>query len=160
MRVIEYDKKYREDFIRFNTEWIMEFFGFLEAEDVETFAHIEEALAGGAMIFFAVEDGAALATCMTRPLDGRTWELCKLGSDKGRPHKGCGTAVFEAAMRWAADHGAERLFIITNRRLKPAIHIYEKHGFREIQLEDYEYARGDIAFECLLSAPHSPAGSI
>ena len=26
-------------------------------------------------------------------------------------------------------------------------YIYEKHGFQEVNLDDYEYERGDIAFE-------------
>ena len=40
-----------------------------------------------------------------------------------------------------------RLFMISNSRLKPALHIYEKYGFQEVKLDDYEYERGDIAFE-------------
>lgn len=37
------------------------------------------------------------------------------------------------------------------RKLKPALHIYEKYGFKEIKLENYEYIRGDIAFEYKVS---------
>jgi ribosomal protein S18 acetylase RimI-like enzyme len=55
--------------------------------------------------------------------------------------------VFKASMEWALEKGATRLFIISNSKLKPALHIYEKYGFKEIKLDDYEYARGDIAFE-------------
>lgn len=73
--------------------------------------------------------------------------LCKLGSNKNLPHKGAGSAIFEASMKWALEHGAERIFILSNSKLKPALHIYEKYGFREIKLDDYEYVRGDIAFE-------------
>lgn len=103
----------------------MDNFGYLEEEDLATFDHIEESLKNGAMIYFAVENGAALATCMAKQLgDDGTWELCKLCSNKHLPHKGAGSAVFEAG-----------------------IHIYEKYGFREVKLEDYEYVRGDIAFE-------------
>ena len=103
------------------------------------------------MIYFAVENENALAACMTKPMDVEgTWELCKLGSNKHLPHKGAGSAVFEAAMNWAVAHGAKRLFIISNSRLKAAIHIYEKYGFREIRLDDYEYDRGDIAFEYIV----------
>ncbi len=42
---------------------------------------------------------------------------------------------------------------ISEERLKElsghmeAIHIYEKYGFHEIKLDNYEYVRGDIAFE-------------
>ena len=67
------------------------------------------------MIYFAVDDeGVALATCMAKPMEGDTWEICKLGSNKNVPHKGAGSAVFEASMKWATDHGAGRLFIISN----------------------------------------------
>lgn len=120
---------------------------FGEEHDKETFEKIDEELESGTMIFFAVEDDIALATCMAMPMDDTTWEICKLGSNKNIPHKGAGSAVFEAAMKWALNHGAERLFIISNSKLKPALHIYKKYGFKEIKLDDYEYIRGDIAFE-------------
>ena len=124
MKVITFEEKYRQDFIDFNTQWIVSNFGFLEEHDKETFEKIDEEIKAGAMIFFAVENDVALATCMAMPMQGTTWELCKLGSNKN-----------------------VRLFILSNSKLKPALHIYEKYGFQEIELEDYEYARGDIAFE-------------
>lgn len=34
------------------------------------------------MIFFAVENDIALATCMAMPMEGTAWEICKLGSNK------------------------------------------------------------------------------
>lgn len=146
-QIVPFEEKYRRDFIAFNTDWIESNFGGLEDHDRETFDKIDEELEGGAMIFFAVQDGIALATCMARPMEGTTWEICKLGSNKNMPHKGAGSAVFEASMQWALGHGADRLFIISNSKLKPALHIYGKFGFEEIKLKDYEYARGDIAFE-------------
>lgn len=151
MEVIEYQQKYKKDFIQFNTDWIKDNFGSLEEEDIDTFNHIEESLAEGAMIYFALEEGNVLATCMAKPFDKNgTWELCKLGSNKHLSHKGAGSAVFHATMDWAIQHGANRLFILSNSKLKAALHIYEKYGFREIKLDDYEYVRGDIAFECIV----------
>ena len=147
MKVIPFEEKYRQDFIDFNTDWIVSNFGFLEEHDKETFEKIDDKIRSGAMIFFAVENDVALATCMTVPMQDATWEICKLGSNKNVPHKGAGGAVFEAAMKWALSHGAERLFILSNSKLKSALHIYEKYGFKEIKLENYEYIRGDMAFE-------------
>lgn len=151
MKIIEYQEKYKADFIQFNTDWIVDNFGFLEEEDKDTFRHIEESLKNGAMIYFAIENEIVLAACMVKPLnnDG-TWELCKLGSNKHFPHKGAGSAVFEAAMNWAIRHKAKRLFILSNSKLKAALHIYEKYGFHEVKLDDYEYVRGDIAFEYIV----------
>lgn len=147
MKIIPFEEKYRQDFINFNTDWIVSNFGFLEEHDKETFEKIDEELEAGAMIFFAVENDVALATCMAAPMEGTTWEICKLGSNKELPHKGAGSAVFQEAMQWALNHGAERLFILSNTKLKPALHIYKKYGFQEIKLDNYEYIRGDIAFE-------------
>ena len=151
MEIIEYEEKYKDYFIQFNTDWIIDNFGFLEEEDKTTFQHIEESLEKGAMIYFAVEAENVLATCMAKPLEENgTWELCKLGSNKHLPHKGAGSAVFEAAMNWALSHDAKKLFIISNSSLKSALHIYEKYGFHEVKLDDYEYVRGDIAFEYIV----------
>lgn len=95
--------------------------------------------------YFAIEDKDLLATCMAKPMEDTTWEICKLGSNKHKEHKG--SAVFAAANQLAIDHGAKRMFIVSNSSLKLALHIYEKFGFKEIALKDYGYERGDIAFE-------------
>lgn len=147
MELVQFEEKFRQAFIDFNTDWIVTNFGRLEPHDLETFEKIDEELRSGAMIFFAVENDIPLACCMSMPMEGDTWEICKLGSNKNMPHKGAGSLVFKAAMGWAQKHGAKRLFILSNSRLKPALHIYEKHGFKEIKLDDYGYERGDIAFE-------------
>ncbi|MDE6550458.1 MAG: helix-turn-helix domain-containing GNAT family N-acetyltransferase [Clostridia bacterium] len=147
--VIKFEERYRQAFIDFNTEWIISNFGEVEKHDIEEFENIDKDIAGGGMIFFAVKDGEALATCMAKPLSGSTWELCKLGSNSKLPHKGAGSAVFGACMQWALDNGAERLFIVSNSALKPALHIYRKFGFKEIKLDSYGYTRGNIAFEYL-----------
>lgn len=150
MKIIQFEERYRQDFIAMNTSWIIDYFQNLEPQDMNTFEKIDEDLKRGGMIFFAVKDDTALATCMAKPLEGSTWEICKLASNKNRSHSGAGSAVFREAMQWAIDHRAKRLFIISNRVLKPALHIYEKMGFQEVQLENYEYERGDIAFEYIV----------
>ena len=40
MKLIEYDRRYRQDFIDFNTAWIEDNFGHLELEDYETFVNM------------------------------------------------------------------------------------------------------------------------
>lgn len=151
MKIVTYDPKYKEAFIQYNIDWILDHFGKLEKEDLETSEQIDNELLESGMIYFAVDDNdAVLATCMAKPMEQGTWEICKLASNKHRPHSGCGSAVFEAAMNGAISHGAKKLFIISNRMLKPALHIYEKFGFHEIILDDYGYDRGNIAFERLI----------
>ena len=147
MKVVPYTGTHRQAFIDFNTDWIMDNFGFLEQEDLDTFDRIDEELDAGAMIYAAEsEQSAPLAFCMARPMEKGRWEICKLASNKHMPHGGAGSVVFRAAMNYAINHGAKEIFLLSNRKLKPALHIYQKNGFHEIKLDNYEYERGDIAF--------------
>jgi N-acetylglutamate synthase-like GNAT family acetyltransferase len=150
MELVKFEDKYRQAFIDFNTDWIVTNFGFLEEHDLQTFDKIDDEIKNGAMIFFAVENDIPLACCMSMPMEDSTWEICKLASNNKVQHKGAGNLVFKASMDWAVDNGAKRLFILSNSKLKPALHIYEKYGFKEIKLDNYEYVRGDIAFEYIV----------
>lgn len=62
---------------------------------------------------------------MSKPLVEDTWEIFKCGSNKNVSHKGAISAVFESVMEWAIDHGAGRLFILSNSKLNVALHIYK-----------------------------------
>lgn len=147
MKIVQYDKHYAQDFIALNTAWIVDLFGQLEKEDIETFQNIEEEISNGGMIYFAIEENKVMATCMVRNIDNGTWEICKLAANEKFKGKGAGNAVFEQCMKYAIEHGAKKLFMLSNSSLKAALHIYYKYGFKEIKLKDYEYERGDIAFE-------------
>lgn len=147
MKVIEYNHKYKQKFIDLNTAWIEDYFDNLEKADIETFNNLEEHIKNGAMIYFAVEEDNVLATCMVLPMEHGIWEICKLAADPNFRGNGAGKAVFKKCMHYAIENGAKKLFMISNTRLKSALHIYDKLGFKEIKLGDYGYTRGDIAFE-------------
>ncbi|MDE6404085.1 MAG: GNAT family N-acetyltransferase [Lachnospiraceae bacterium] len=151
MELVEYDPKYRQSFIELNTAWIKENFGSLEEEDMKTFQEIEQEIAKGAMVFFAIENDTVLATCMTKPISDDTWEICKLATDERFQGKGAGSRIFERCMEYALANNAGKLFILSNSTLKPALHIYQKYGFKEIKLDNYKYTRGDIAFEYIVT---------
>lgn len=152
MEFVQYDPKYKQNFIELNTAWIENNFGSLEKEDIKTFQEIDQEIAKGAMIFFAIEKNTVLATCMTKPISEDTWEICKLATDEHYRRKGTGSKIFEKCMEYAIANNAKKLFILSSSTLKPALHIYQKYGFKEIKLEDYKYIRGDIAFEYLVES--------
>ena len=127
-------------------------FFVMEQADRDILEHVDEWLDKGAMIYFAVEENQVLATCMAQPLGHAVWEICKLAADEQYQGRGAGQAVFQAAMQYAIRQGAEKLTLISNRILKPALHIYEKFGFQEVPLEKayWGYDRADIQFEYLV----------
>lgn len=103
------------------------------------------------MVFFALENEVVLATGMVMPLNEHTWEICKLAADETRQGNGAGSVVFRACMDYAKAQGTKKLMIVSNRRLKPALHIYNKFGFREVPLDQtHHYKRGDIQMEYIV----------
>lgn len=149
MRIVPYQPEYREAFVRLNTEWLTRFY-WVEPFDQYAMDHVEELIAQGAMAFFALdENGEVLATCMAMPLEGGTWELCKLAARGQYTGTGAGSAVLRAAMRYAEEHGAKKEVLISCRGLKPAIHLYRKFGFREVpyRKDFWKSEKADIEME-------------
>ena len=148
MKIMEYQEGYKPDFIKLNLDWVQRYF-VPEQADYDVLNNVDELLGKGSMIYFAVEDGKVLATCMAMPLTDDVWEICKLAAAGQYTGKGAGSAVFKASMDYAIAHGAKKLTLISNRKLKPALHIYEKFGFREVPLNKvyWGFDRADIEFE-------------
>lgn len=152
MEIIKYQKKYKQDFIDLNTAWVEKFF-VMEQEDRAILNHVEDFLEKGGMIFFAVENENVLATCMVYPVDENVWEICKLAAAGQHTGTGAGSAVFQACMEYAMEHGAKKITLISNHILKQALHIYEKFGFRRVELSrGEEYERADVQCEYIVDA--------
>ena len=101
METVFYDKKYRQAFIDLNLAWIEKYF-VVEPQDVAILEGVDKAVADGAGVFFVLEDGVPISTCMDLPKGGGIWEICKLAADEAHRGKGAGEAVPEGL------HGACR----------------------------------------------------
>ena len=152
MKVDTYKPKYREAFVRLNTEWLTRFY-WIESYDQYAMDHVEELIEQGAMAFFALDDKEeVIATCMVIPLEGATWEICKLAARNQYTGTGAGSAVLLAAINYAEQHGARKEVLISCRGIKPAIHLYQKFGFHEVpyRKEFWKSEKADIEMErCL-----------
>lgn len=86
---------------------------------------------------------------MIEPHDNNIWEICKLASAGQYTGTGAGSAVFEACLNYAVEHGAKKIVLVTASKLKPALHIYKKYGFTEVPLnkEEWPYERAELVFE-------------
>ena len=149
MKVIPYDPKYRQDFIDMNTAWISEMF-HMEKTDLQEMNNIDEALARGGQIFFALDDdGNAMACCMIAPHDDGDWEIMKFAARGMYTGTGAGSAVLKACIDYAISRKVPRIVIVSNRKCTHAVHLYRKFGFQEIPVDrkKFPFERADIAFE-------------
>lgn len=124
----------------------------VEPFDQDMMDRVDELIQNGAMVYLALENESVLAVCMTMPLSGDIWEMCKLAAAGQYTGTGAGSRVFKACMDYAIANGAKKLSLISCRALKPAIHIYEKFGFREVPLnkEFWGAEKADIEMEYIV----------
>lgn len=152
MKVVPYDKKYKNEFVAMNKQWISEMF-VLEEADIEILGNIDKSIAKGAQIFFAIdESGDVMACCMIAPLDNGEWEIEKFCAKKKYAGKGAGTACLQACIDYAKDKNVGKIVIVSNRKCVQAVKLYRHKGFEEVPVdkEKFPFERADIAFEQIL----------
>ncbi|HFI0399734.1 TPA: GNAT family N-acetyltransferase [Streptococcus suis] len=149
MNIETYKPEYKEAFIAMNLAWIEEMFQ-VEDEDRMVLGSIEERLANGGEIFFAINDkGEIMASCMVAPLPSGEWEIEKFAAKKEFAGQGAGKACLQACMDFIKEKQIQKVIIVSNRKCVSAIHLYRKFGFIEIPVDKnkFPYERADIAFE-------------
>ena len=62
MKIVPYEKKYKNVFIEMNKQWISNMF-VIEKEDLAVLNNIEQTLEAGGQIFFAIDDNDEVLAC-------------------------------------------------------------------------------------------------
>ncbi len=149
MRVVPYDKKYKNEFIKMNLTWVSEMFA-VEKEDMAVLNNMEQKITQGGQIFFAVDDNdEVLACCMISPLSTGESEIEKFCAKGMYTGTGAGSACLNACIEYAKEKRVEKVVIVSNRKCTHAVSLYRKNGFVEVPVdkEKFPFERADIAFE-------------
>lgn len=154
MQVVSYREEYRTYFERLKRDWIEAHFA-IENGDREVFDDPwGKIIAPGGQIFFVLVDNRVAGTCAALRHDAAVYELAKMAVAPEARGRGYGSLLINVAIGFARAAGAEALVLVSNTRLRNAIRLYEKHGFRRIPLgpED-QWERADIKM-CLDLEPN------
>jgi putative acetyltransferase len=153
VQILPYRDEWRAEFERLNRDWIETWFT-LEDADRETFRDpVGKILDPGGQIFFVVDAGRVIGTCAVVRHTPEVHEIAKMAVDASARGRGYGDLLMEAAVEFSRRTGAQRVMIVSNTRLGPAIRLYQKHGFVRVPLAaDQRYARADIQLERVLES--------
>ncbi|MCR9247666.1 MAG: bifunctional helix-turn-helix transcriptional regulator/GNAT family N-acetyltransferase [bacterium] len=132
-----------EVFAQLNFAWIERYF---EIEPSDR-AVLEDPVGGildrgGNILLARLGDRVLGTVALLRHGDGL--ELAKMAVDPSAQGLGIGERLGHAAIARARELGATHVYLESNRRLRPAMRLYDKLGFREIAGEPSPYARCDI----------------
>ncbi len=147
IKIITYNSEYKNDFIRLNKAWLEEYF-YVEPHDIETFNNIEkDIIEHEGEIFFCLVDEEIAGTVAMIKVDNKTYELAKMAVDKKFQGMKLSNLLMKACIDFAKDKKAEKIFLVSNRKLSPAINLYRKYNFIETPLDPTDYDRADIQME-------------
>lgn len=147
-RLVTWEPAFASEFERLNREWLEEYF-HVEEKDLAVFRDPQGTIReGGGEIFFIEEGDRLVGTvAVIREADG-AMELAKMavaGEARGR---GYGEWLVRTVVSYARSHGAPRLFLLSDEKLRDALRLYERVGFVRKPFPGHTgYDRGDVFME-------------
>lgn len=146
-RILSWHPDYQPHFERLNEAWISKFFT-LEPVDLAVLGNPHEHIIarGGDIIFIAIGN-QIVGTVAYRPESVDTVEMTKMAVDENYQGRKLGWALGKAIVERAAEKGFAKMVLYSNRKQKPAINMYFKLGFEEVEVDKAEYVRCDIKME-------------
>ncbi len=147
--VVPYSNAHKNAFKSLNEAWIVQYFKMEEMDHRSLGNPQEYILDPGGYIAVALLDGEAVGVCALIPchLEGYDFELAKMGVRENLRGMGIGKTLVLHIIEKARSLGAKKLFLESNRVLGPALSLYRRLGFVEVDGMPSPYRRSDIQME-------------
>ena len=147
IEIINFAEGLEEPIKTLNYEWLEKYFK-IEESDIRSLSNPkEEIIDKGGFIFYAKLNNEIVGTCSLLQKNDTTFEIGEMAvSENAQGHR-IGTLLLEHCLNFAKDHQINTLILYSNTQLAPAIHLYRKYGFYEIEMEKGLYERANIKME-------------
>ncbi len=150
VEIIPFSDQYASAIKLLNTEWLEKYFE-VEPSDEKTLSNpMSEIIDKGGNIFYAKYQNQIVGTVSLMKIDDTTFELSKMAVTEKVQGLGIGKILIEYCMAFARDKGIKKLILYSNTILVPAIKMYEKYGFIEVNLGSSIYKRSNIKMEKII----------
>jgi len=150
VRIVPYTAAYHQAFRQLNHEWITRYFALEEADNKMLDNPEGYILEKGGFIFIALLNEEPVGTAaLLKNADG-SYELAKMAvTDKAQGLK-IGYQLGLVCLEKAREMQAPKVELLSNRKLAPALNLYQKLGFTEVPVPANDYQRCDIKMEIQL----------
>jgi len=141
--IIEFNKKYSKQFFLLNKAWIEESWN-LEDSDKKDLLNPERIIENGGQIFFALDNQSVIGTVAMIKSSDDMFELAKMTVKEGFRGKGIANMLMDECIKFAKQNSSREIFLISNDSLTIARNLYDKYGFKEVELDSQKYERGNV----------------
>ena len=154
MKLIPYEKKYAKNFLDINAEWLSEMF-VVEDYDFKVLSDPEKYILGTGEIWLAMNAiGEIIGTCALMEHEEKCFELTKMGVSSKNRGEGVGRALLKKTLKRAEELSCKKLFLLTNKNCKAAVHLYKELGFKDS--EEIRLKYGSSYQRCNLGMIYQP----
>lgn len=144
MEILENRSEYLSEFIRLNEEWISTYFE-IEEIDKKLAANPKKIIDDGGFIFCLVVENKVLGVCALFNEGNGIYELARMAVSKRYRGNGYGKELIETCIKKLKYIGAKEVYLLSNTKLKPAIFLYKKYGFKITKTGKHPlYSRANI----------------
>jgi len=150
VEIIPFSAESKEPIKTLNKEWLQKYFKVEEQDEIVLSNPQEEIIDKGGLIFYAKYKGEIIGTVSLIKIDHDTFELSKMAVSDKAQGLGVGNQLLIHCLAVAEKNNIKKLILYSNRKLLPAIHLYEKFGFNEVPLGNVSYERADIKMEKIM----------
>ena len=141
--IIGFNKKYSKQFFLLNKAWIEESW-HLEDSDKKDLLNPERIVENGGQIFFALDNKSAIGTVAMIKSPNDRFELAKMTVKESSRGKGIANMLMDECIKFAKQNRSREIFLISNDSLIIARNLYDKYGFKEVELDSQKYERGNV----------------
>lgn len=149
LEIINYNNKYHHQFKNINLHWLNKYELYEKADDA-LLNYPNEFIKNGATIFLAYLDNKIVGTICINPINDNSVEILKFAVLDGYKGLGIGTQILQSALNFCKENGFKTIVLESSSKLQQALRLYEKFGFKHIEIKDTHFITADIKMELKL----------
>lgn len=150
IEIIDYAPEYAAAFKSLNLEWLDKY-DLTESHDLMVLNDPKGTIIDqGGFIYLAKSGDEIIGSAgLMKEHDG-IYELAKMTVAPAFRGKGVSKLLIEKCLSKAKELKAKKLLLFSNSQLKTAIALYEKYGFKHVEVKDAPFLTADIKMELSL----------
>jgi GNAT superfamily N-acetyltransferase len=149
IEIIPYENHYQPVFKQLNLEWLDKY-NLTESHDLMVLDDPQGTILDqGGFIWLAKDDVVIAGTAAIMNEGHGIFELAKMSVSPAYQGRGISKLLIETCIVKAKETGAKKLLLYSNHQLLTALKLYEKYGFRHVEVTDSPFKTADVMMELL-----------
>ncbi|AUC84210.1 MarR family transcriptional regulator [Polaribacter sp. ALD11] len=149
LQILPYEDKYHEQFKEISLNWLHAHHLYEKADD-DLLDNPQKYLDKGGFIFLAYLDSKIVGTISLIPVNDTNFEILKLGVVEGYKGLGIGKKLMQICIDICIEKKIEIITLESSSKLESALKLYEKLGFKHVEVVDAHFESADVKMELKL----------